>query len=154
MPQPEAAKDGAWFPQRIVSLQPSVTVVLERLGVLDRLVACTKYCAATCPQVAGRNLIVHDSWSSRTSEILAARPDLVIASVPYREESLKEILKSSVPVLTLAPKSLRDIYGDIALIAGAAGVAERAPAVIEAMQAEIESVRRRTEGLPRPRVFA
>jgi len=34
----------SFFPQRIVSLQPSASVILDALGVRDRLVACTKYC--------------------------------------------------------------------------------------------------------------
>lgn len=140
-------------PIRVASLQPSATVVLERIGMLDRVVACTKYCADVCPAVKGTRAIVHDSWSSKAEELLAANPDLVIASVPYRQESLAEILKAGVPVLALAPKSLADIYKDIALIAGAMGVPERAESVIAEMQREIDAVRAKTSGLSRPRVF-
>jgi len=67
----------------VASLQPSATVTLRDLGLLDRLVACTKYCADVCPEVAnGSRLIVSDSWTAQTEQILAARPDLVLASVP------------------------------------------------------------------------
>jgi hypothetical protein len=52
-------------PHRIVSLQPSVTVILDRLNSLDLLVACTRYCQAVCTGVNdGSRLIVKDSWSS------------------------------------------------------------------------------------------
>jgi hypothetical protein len=52
-------------PHQIVSLQPSVTVILERLNSLDLLVACTRYCQAVCADVNdGSRLIVKDSWSS------------------------------------------------------------------------------------------
>jgi hypothetical protein len=34
--------------RRIVSLQPSVTVILDRLNSLDLLVASTRYCQAVC----------------------------------------------------------------------------------------------------------
>jgi iron complex transport system substrate-binding protein len=141
------------FPNRVASLQPSATVVLERIGMLDRVVACTKWCADVCPSVANTRAVVHDSWSSKADEILAVHPDLVIASVPYREESLREILKAGIPVLALAPKSLTDVHKDIALIAGVMGVPERAAPVISEMQAAIHEVRSRTRGLPRPRVF-
>jgi iron complex transport system substrate-binding protein len=105
--------------RRIVSLQPSVTVILDRLNSLDLLVACTRYCQAVCTEVNdGSRLIVKDSWSSQSAEILAAQPDLVIASVPYQAASLAEILKAGVPVLALTPHSLADIYRDIAMIAG------------------------------------
>jgi ABC-type Fe3+-hydroxamate transport system substrate-binding protein len=67
-------------PQRVVSLQPSVTVTLRDLGLLSRLAACTKYCADVCPEVlAAGCMIVGDSWSAKAEQILAAKPDLVIA---------------------------------------------------------------------------
>ncbi|HSS98040.1 MAG TPA: ABC transporter substrate-binding protein, partial [Terriglobales bacterium] len=106
-------------PQRVVSLQPSATVILQSIGKLDRLVACTKYCAAVCPEVIEQGCtIIADSWTANASEIIAARPDLVIASVPYQEKSVIEILKSGTSFLGFAPRSLADIYKDIASISG------------------------------------
>src|SRR5215469_12545736 len=97
-------------PQRIVALQPSATVILEAIGKLDRLVACTKYCVDVCPQVSTGRTIVDDSWTARMEEIVAIRPDLVIAAVPYQEKSVCEILKSGARFFGLAPKTLADIY--------------------------------------------
>jgi iron complex transport system substrate-binding protein len=77
----------------------------------------------------------------------------VIASVPYQLEAVAEILKAGVRFLGLAPRSLADIYADIALIAGAMGVSERGQHMIESMQREIECVRARHAAGPRPRVF-
>jgi iron complex transport system substrate-binding protein len=97
---------------------------------------------------------VADSWSAEAEQILAAKPDLVIASVPYRMESLAEILKAGVPLLALSPKSLADIYKDIALIAGMVGVPERGEALIREMQEEIKAVSQRAHtAAARPRVF-
>ena len=111
-----------YTPRRIVCLQPSATVILAAIGRLDRVVACTKYCAEVCPEVkAGGQSIVADSWTAQSRQILAARPDLVIAAVPYQERAVVEILKAGVRFLGLAPKTLADIYADIATIAGAAG---------------------------------
>ena len=50
---------------------------------------------------------------------LSVRLDLVIAAVPFQEQALAEILKSGARFLGLAPKTLADIYTDIATIAGA-----------------------------------
>ncbi len=143
-------------PQRIVSLQPSATVVLAELGALDRLVACTQYCEEVWPGVANGRAVVADSWTAKAEEIVAARPDLVIASVPYQIEALTQILKSGARFLGLAPKSLADIYMDIATIAGILGMAERGQQVIESMQSEIESVSqevRARKPSDRPRIF-
>ncbi len=142
------------FPQRIVSLQPSITSTIAALGELDRIVACTKYCVDVCPEVAERGCtIVADSWTAQSHQIRAASPDLVIASVPYQEKAVIEILKTGTRFLGLAPKTLADIYGDIALLAGAVGRAERGIQVIASMQEEIESVRAITAGGERLSVF-
>ncbi len=135
-------------PQRIVSLQPSVTVTLRDLGLLGRLAACTKYCVDVCPEVKETGCaIVEDSWSANAFEILAAKPDLVIASVPYRMESLAEILKTGVPCLCLSPKSLADVYHDILHIARIVGSDQpgdaeaRAQTLVQRMQDAVEAVR-------------
>jgi iron complex transport system substrate-binding protein len=141
------------LPQRIVSLQPSATVILAALGELRRVVACTKYCADVCPEVRDGRTIVDDSWTVQSTQITAAHPDLVIAAVPYQEKSVSEILRSGTRFLGLAPKTLADIYTDVAMIAGLVGAGERAEALITNMQAQIESVRDLTRRLPRPKVF-
>jgi iron complex transport system substrate-binding protein len=139
---------------KIISLQPSISVILHRLGCLDSLAACTKYCLDVVPELRERALpVVHDSWSTKAEELLPVPADLVIASVPYRQESLTAILKSGRPVLALAPKTLADIYDDIRLIASVANQPERGEALLAHMQSEIAAVRSHTTGLMRPRVY-
>lgn len=116
--------------------------------------ACTRYCAEVVPGVAqSERLIVADSWTSKAAEILAANPDLVIAAVPYQEAAVAEILKAGVRFLGLAPRTLGDIYTDIATIAGAVNASDRGAQVIEEMQNAIEAVRVQAARLPRKRVF-
>lgn len=133
---------------RIASLQPSISLTLAALDRLDSLCAVTKYCLDVLPELASRNLpVLSDSWSFDRSPsggapgnleaLLATKPDLVIASVPYRMESLAAILKSGVPVLALAPRCLADVYADIRLIA--AHVAADPGPVIVRMQQAIEA---------------
>jgi iron complex transport system substrate-binding protein len=142
-------------PQRVVSLQPSATLILASIGKLDHLVACTKYCADVCPEVVEHGCaIIEDSWTAHAGEITAVNPDLVIASVPYQEKSVIEILRSGTSFLGFAPKNLEGIYKDIAAVAGVMGVPERGETVIAAMQSEIQSVRQAvTPSVPCPRVF-
>ena len=140
---------------KIASLQPSVSIILERLGRLDALVACTRYCLAAVPALRDRAVaVVYDSWSTRAEELLPVRPDLVIASVPYRQESLAAILKAGCPVLALAPHSLADVEQDIRLIASVSGVPERGDSVISEMRSAIDAVRAAVARLPeRPLVY-
>jgi iron complex transport system substrate-binding protein len=146
-------------PQRVVSLQPSVTVTLRDLELLDRLVACTKYCVDVCPEVLKTGcIIVEDSWSAKADQIMASKPDLVIASVPYRLESVAEILKSGVPFLGLAPKRLDDIYKDIMMIARVMGLETRGESqdgttLVARMERQVQSMWQRTVGAERPLVY-
>ena len=146
------------YPRRIACLQPSATVILASVGELDRVVACTKYCTDVVPELRNElrgadRLIIADSWTSKASEILAARPDLAIAAVPYQEAAVVEILKAGIRFLGLAPRTLDDIYTDILLISASVGAAERGAKVISDMREAIEEVRRQTASLPRKRVF-
>lgn len=143
-----------YIPRRVVSLQPSATVTLRDLGRLDSLVACTKYCLEVCPELASsERKIIADSWTSESKPIIAAQPDLVLASVPYQEKALAEIMKSGARFLGLAPKTLADIYGDIRAIAGIMDAREEGLELIGRMQAKIAAVRLQTKHLARPRVF-
>ena len=142
-------------PQRVVCLQPSTTLTLRDLGLLDRVVACTKYCADVCPEAAdGSRLIVSDSWTAQAEQILAAQPDLVLASVPYQLDAVGEILRTGIRFLALAPRTLADIYADMVAIAGIMGFPDRGEQLVSTMQAAIEEVCLRC--IPngeKPRVF-
>ncbi len=131
-------------PLRIAVLQPSLSLLLERLNRLDSIVACTRYCLEAVPALRGRDIkVIADSWSSTTEEILSASPNLVLASVPYRLESLAAILKSGCPVLTLAPHTLADIYQDIRLLGSILHANEQAELAVAEMQEGIDAIRTR-----------
>ncbi len=143
------------LPQRVASLQPSATLILAEIDKLDCLVACTKYCVDVCPELRHHQCaIISDSWTASTEQIIAADPELVIASVPYQEKSVIAILKTGRPFLGLAPRNLNDVYSDIAMIAAIMGEAANGQSVIERMQRGIEEVRQRSKSAPsRPRVY-
>ena len=140
---------------KIISLQPSIAIILDRLGCLDSLVACTKYCLEAVPSLRERNLpIVHDSWSTTAEELLPVHADLVIASVPYRQESLAAILKAGQPVLALAPHTLADVYTDIRHIAHIINVPKKGEVLIEEMRAAVDAMLAQTKNLSsRPLVY-
>jgi iron complex transport system substrate-binding protein len=139
---------------RIASLQPSVTLTLHALGRTGLLCAHTKYCLEALPALAALGLpVLHDSWSADASEIVAASPDLVIASVPYRMESLAAILKASIPVLALAPENLSSVFADIRLIASIANAAQEAEEIITQFKTTLSHAAALTNDNPRPIVY-
>lgn len=140
--------------RRIACLQPSATVILDAIGEVKRVVACTRYCADVVPAVAdGSRVILADSWTANSEQILSAKPDLVIAAVPYQEKAVSEILKAGVRFLGLAPETLADIYTDIATIAGSVGALDQADRVIEEMQRHIGEICSLASRSEKPRVF-
>jgi iron complex transport system substrate-binding protein len=131
---------------RIAVLQPSLSIMLEHLGRLDPIVACTRYCLEAVPALRTRDVrLIADSWSSTTEEILSASPNLVLASVPYRLESLTAILKSGCPVVTLAPHWLSDVYDDFRILGALLGAADTAERIVEEMQSTVEGIRNQAD---------
>jgi iron complex transport system substrate-binding protein len=144
-----------FIPRRVVSLQPSATVTLQELGLLDSLAACTRWCADVCPAVRQLKIpIIADSWSAQAEEILSARPDLVIASVPYQPAALAEIMKSGARFVGLAPRTFSDVLGDIAVISRIMGAESNGQQVIAEMCEQVEAVRQKAASAKtRPRVY-
>jgi len=147
---------------KIVSLQPSVTVTLAGLGALDQVVGCTRYCKDVCPEVEqrvahgdaqGERAILEDSWTADCAQIAALHPDVVIASVPYRLESLAEILRAGIRVVALAPKTLADVYGDIRLLAALVDAGDAGEELVSSLRDEIARTRETTVGCPAQRVY-
>ena len=139
---------------RIASLQPSITLTLASLNALGALCAHTKYCLEALPELASRNLpILHDSWTTTTDELTAVSPGLVIASVPYRLESLAAILKSGLPVLALAPHNLADVLQDTRLIARQVDRTAEAESLIKAFEKTLTSTQANANTLPKPAVY-
>lgn len=152
------------LPQRVVSLQPSITVTLRDLGLLDRVAACTKYCLDVVPEIRSRVdqgtcAVVNDSWSADAGEILRSRPDLVIASVPYGAGVVEQIMQCGVPFLGLVTKCMEHVYQDILHIARMVGSEEPGAAetrgleLVSTMKDTVEAVRRQTAELPKPLVY-
>lgn len=137
--------------KRIVSLEPSVTATLFALGRQDRLVAVSEWCHRLVD--VGDLPRLPSTWSAKPEDVVGLEPDLVIASVPYRAETIVEFLRAGLDVLCLSPQRLEDVYAHILWLGRLADAADEAKRVIAGMQAEFEAIRRRVAGLPRPRVY-
>lgn len=145
---------GDYTPRRIACLQPSATTILASVGELDRVIACTRYCREVVPEAAsGARKVIADSWTSKADEILSASPDLVIAAVPYQTAAVGEILKAGVRFLGLAPRTLADIYTDIATIAGIVGASARGAQVMTGMITTIDAMRLQCLPFRKKRVY-
>ena len=139
---------------RIVSLAPSTTEILFRLGLEDLLVGVTDKCdypprARDIPRVGGFG-------SPNIETLLALRVDLVVASGLDKRGAAGSLDKAGMRVLDVQPRNFRELFEAINAIAQAVARPERAGPVVAAMRAELD----RTAGLyrtvppeRRPRVY-
>lgn len=100
-------------PQRVISLVPSMTESLFDLGCGQSVVGVTNYCSAPAQETA-RLPKVGGPKDARLDDILALRPDLVIANQEENSKELVEALVSAgIPVWLTFPMSVRESLDDL-----------------------------------------
>ena len=143
--------------QRIISLAPSVTSILLALGARRQLVAVSKWCKdvadvnglpelgdcwALSGNTASDNARLGGARSGDVAALLKLKPTLIIGSVPFKTETVQEILKLPVPFLALNPRRLADVEMDIRTLGLLANAKSRAETLIGEMRRRFESVRK------------
>ena len=136
--------------RRIVSMAPSITETLFALGLGDRVVAVTRYCAY--PPEAQEKPKLGGYMDPNFEAMVALRPDLVIA-LEGVEQHDRAFAKLRLPLVIVCHKSVEGILDSIQTIGRAGGVDQRAERLLAELRGRLERVRRKTEGLARPRVM-
>ena len=130
------------YPQRIVSLAPSVTESLFALGFGNRIVGVTTYCdypaeAQKLPKIGG-------FMSPSLEVVVAKQPDLVIgvssATDPVKAREM-ERLGLKVTLISLA--SVRDILSSIKSIARLLGDPEAGEELVRKITRQFDEVKKR-----------
>jgi iron complex transport system substrate-binding protein len=145
---PDGPEPASAPPQRVVSLAPSLTETLFALGLGERVVGVTRYCAhppevRRLPQVGGH---LDPSYEA----IVALEPDLVVL-IPSSEASGRLLSDLGVPVLEVDQHDVAAVLASVSVLAEACGVPERGAALRSAMEARLAAVAAAVAGRPRPR---
>jgi iron complex transport system substrate-binding protein len=142
----------AVLPARIVSLAPSVTETLFALGAGDRVVAVSDYCDYP-PEV--KRLPHVGSFNAPSVEaVLAQRPDLVIGTPsPGNHENVLTMRRLGLRVEIVDPERLADLPAVTRAIAAYAGIPEAGERLVAKMAREMDAVRARVAGAPKPRTL-
>src|SRR3712207_1889599 len=144
-----SAKSGK--PERIISLTPSTTEILYGVGAFGRVVAVSDYCTyppevAKLPRVGG--------WNNPNMEQIAGlRPDLVIFSEAQAQFVKDKVEAAGIRTLAVPSQTLEDAYKSIELVGQATGEEEAARRLLEQARASVQTVRLKTERLPKRRVL-
>lgn len=94
-----------------------------------------------------------DCWVLDPEEVSALRPTLVIGSVPFKPETVGQLLEKPVTFLAKNPRSLADIYRDIHLLGAITGRQSAADAVVRRMEESLAKLQRQAGRRKRARVY-
>ncbi len=142
----------ARHPQRIISLAPSVTEVIYLLGAENRLIGVTTHC--DWPDSVRSKPRIGDLINPNYELILAAKPDLVIASTAGNDRSaVMKLADLGLPVYVTAPRSVEKIFETVAAIGRITDCVARGEALVSNMKQRLAKVERRLTGLPVLRAF-
>jgi iron complex transport system substrate-binding protein len=145
-----AGLQGAQAPVRIVSTSPSITETLFALDLGDRVVAVSRYCRFP-PAVAALPKV--GTFLQPDVELIARlRPDLTI--VHPKPDGFERNLKTlKVPFISVDRGGLESVFSSIRTIGQAAGVPDRAEALVATLEARLSRVRAASAGRRPQRVL-
>ncbi len=139
-------------PRRLVPLVPSLAEIMFALGLEKRIVGVTDF--ANYPPAARGKPKIGSFFNLNLEKIIALRPDLVVASLEGRQETIIASLeKFGVPVYRVNPRSLTGIYLTLNNLGEITGTLGRAQQVILAMKKRVGRIEQLVAGRPRQRVF-
>ncbi len=138
------------IPQRIVSLAPSLTETLFALGLGNRVVGVTRYCAypaeaRVLPRVGGH-------LDPNFEAIVLLEPDLVVV-IPSSHENKRRLQSLGIRVLEIDQHDVDAVLESVATVAKACGVPERGTALRSKLEDRLAKVASTVAGAPRPRTL-
>lgn len=140
--------DSDAVPQRIVSLAPSLTETLFALGLGDRVVGVTRYCAhppeaLALPKVGGH-------LDPNFEAIVSLEPDLVVV-IPSSSENGQRLESLGIRVLEVDQHDVQAVLESVEVVAEACGVADRGADLRAEIDRRLAAIRRVVKHAVRPR---
>lgn len=125
--------------RRIVSIVPSLTDAVFRLGAGDRVVARTKFCVRPRGAVEGIET-VRGTKNADVARIRELAPDIVLANREENTEDRVRALAETIPVWLTDPQAPADVpalWRELGVIVGDSTVGEARARETEAAAAEV-----------------
>ncbi len=137
-------------PQRIVSLIPSVTEMLFAIGAGPRVVGVSNFDRYP-PEVQSRTK-VGGLIDPDVERILSLKPDLVVV-YGTQSDLRSQLERANVPVFFYQHAGLPDVTETIRAVGARVGAGPAATKLALQIESDVERIRRRVEGKPRPRTL-
>ncbi|MCC7185018.1 MAG: ABC transporter substrate-binding protein [Acidobacteria bacterium] len=136
--------------RRVVSLVPAVTEMLFAIGAGDQVVGVSSF--DTFPAEATTRPRVGGLMDPNYEQILALRPDLVI-TYGSQDELKQRLTRSRIPMFDYRHGGLGDISATVRAVGERTGRTTEAAALATRITADLEAIRTRVAGRPRPKVL-
>ena len=124
--------------RRIVTLAPNLAEIVCDLGAQDKLVAVSSY--TDRPATAKAKPSIGMPVSPSLEAIVAAKPDLVLATAVNTWETVNSLTRLGIPVYTTDPHSITDMLRSISDIGDVIGSNDAATALVKSLRTRLDSL--------------
>jgi iron complex transport system substrate-binding protein len=131
---------------RVVSLAPNLTETIYALGLEDKLVGDTTYCDT--PAAAKAKPHVGDTINPSLEAIVALHPDLVLATMINRIDTVIGLSRMGIAVYTTDPRTVRGMLDSTLHVADLMGAAEQGKTLVAQLQARLDELHARLAERP------
>jgi iron complex transport system substrate-binding protein len=140
------------YPERIISLAPSITKTLYLLGVGDRVIANTIHCNYPPPAIKKEK--IGNVIDINVEKIYSLNPDLVIATPLTDLKAKKRLTDLGINVVTIpSPKNYLELCDQFLRIGKLVGREERAKEIISNSKKEIKKIMGKIRDKEKPKVL-
>ena len=140
------------YPQRIISLGPSITEELYLLGAQDKVAGVTIHCHK--PPQAKEKEIVGTAVEVNIERIAALKPDLVLATSMTSPRSIEKLRMMGIKVVVFrAAESFSMLCDQFLELAKLIGKEKEAQEILKNAWSEVEAIKKSVIGLPKPKVI-
>lgn len=120
--------------QRIISLKPNITLILQSLGLSEKVVGITKY----CPKINHTAVVVGDYNSVDVETIVRLKSDLILTSTENSQSRQFETLQAAgFHIKLYAFQNYDEMARSVAEIADLVGFSFQGSAVVNSMNEKI-----------------
>lgn len=126
---------------KVICLAPSTTIILDSLGLTDRLVAVDTYSPVYIESLS--SLPQFDMMTPDIEQIAALEPDVVFTTgMSYVDGNpFAQLVDMGICVVDIpSSESIAEIQSDILFVASCFGMADEGQAIVDEMQATIDEI--------------
>ncbi len=138
-PQPYSQSHSQRYPQRIITLAPHLSELVDAAGGSERLVSVSAF--SNLPESVKQLPVTSDARSIDLEKMKSLRPDLIIywlgGTSESQIQSIKKTFNQDVQFISVQPKKLSDIATDIETIGKALGTDSVAKKNADALRLKI-----------------